>query len=429
MNPIYRVAVLAVLAAANPATAQFAAERKAAALPISLDEALRRTLSTAPEGRAGAARLQALAAARRQAGVKPNPSVEVFAENFPGTGSKAGFDAFNLTGTYAQPIERGGKREARVSLAASEIGVAEAELVLARLNIAARVQQAYVEAVATEAEIAVATEKLAGAESLAREVARRVQAARDPIFAGTRAGTRVAEAKVDLELAVHARDAAVERLAALWGGSPDSVTVSTAEFLRFDEPSKLQETAAPEAAVVAARVQRAEAALAVEQSRRVQDITLRGGVRYLRPGDDLAFVGGFSIPLGRNDTNRDNVARAQAERRRVDADAEVAAAQRRRDLALADEKVHEAALEAVAIRDRVIPGAERTLAQVREGYARGGFSYIDIAEAQTALAAARARLVRAARAHKEAGVELDRLTGRFANLTIELPSNFEAERR
>jgi cobalt-zinc-cadmium efflux system outer membrane protein len=161
----------------------------------------------------------------------------------------------------------------------------------------------------------------------------------------------------------------------------------------------------------------------------VQDITLRGGVRYLRPGDDLALVGGFSIPLGRNDTNRDNVARAQAERRRVDADAEVAAAQRRRDLALADEKVHEAALEAVAIRDRVIPGAERTLAQVREGYARGGFSYIDIAEAQTALAAARARLVRAARAHKEAGVELDRLTGRFANLTIELPSNFEAERR
>jgi cobalt-zinc-cadmium efflux system outer membrane protein len=338
-------------------------------------------------------------------------------------------DTLNLTGTYAQPIERGGKREARVSLATSEIGVAEAELVLARLDIAARVQRAYVEAVATEAEIAVATEKLRGAESLALEVDRRVKAARDPIFAGTRAATRVAEAKVDLELAIHARDAAVERLAALWSGAPDGLTVSTADFLHFDEAGKPFDAAPPEAAVVAARVQRAEAALAVEQSRRVQDITWRGGVRYLRPGDELALIGGFSIPLGRNDTNRDNIARAEAERRRVEADAEVAAAQRRRDLALADEKVHEAALEAVAIRDRVIPGAEKTLAQVREGYARGGFSYIDVAEAQTALAAARARLVRAARAHKEAGVELDRLTGRFANLTNELPSSFEAEPR
>ena len=410
MYPILCVAALAMLAAAIPAMAQ----------PISLDDALRRTLTSTPEGRAGAARLEALAAARRQAGVKPNPSVEVFAENFPNTGSNAGVDVFNLTGTYAQQVERGGKRQARVSLAASEIGLAEAELVLSRLDIAARVQRAHVEAVATEAEIGVATEKLRGAESLAREVDRRVKAARDPIFAGTRAETRVVEAKVDLELAVHARDAAVERLAALWSGSPEGVTVSTADFLRFDDPRSTPDAVAPEAAVVAARVQRADAALAVEKSRQVQDITWRAGVRYLRPGDDLALVGGFTIPLGRNDTNRDNVARAHAERRRVDAEAEVVAAQRRRDLALADEKVHEAALEGVAIRDRVIPGAERTLAQVREGYARGGFSYIDVAEAQTALAAARARLVRAARAHKEAGVDLDRLTGRFANLTNEM---------
>lgn len=411
MKRISCVAALAmlVLVAAGPASAA----------PLSLDEALRRSLASTPEARAGAARLEALAAARRQASVKPNPSVEVFVENFPSTGSNAGLDTVNLTGTYAQAIERGGKRDARVSLAASETGLAEAELLLARLDIAARVQRAHVEAVAAEAEIAVATEKLRGAESLAREVDRRVQAARDPIFAGTRAATRVAEAKVDLELAVHARDAAVQRLAALWGGSAEGVTVSTADFLRFDEAHLSPDATAPEAAVIAARAQRADAAIALEKSRAVQDITWRGGVRYLRPGDDLALVGGFTIPLGRNDTNRDNIARALAERRRVDADAEVVAAQRRRDLALADEKVHEAALEAVSIRDRVIPGAEKTLAQVREGYARGGFTYLDVAEAQSALAAARARLVRAARAHKEAGVELDRLTGRFANLTNE----------
>jgi cobalt-zinc-cadmium efflux system outer membrane protein len=397
------------------------AHAPASAEPLSLEAALSRTLAATPEERAGTARLEALAAARNQAGVRLNPTLEVYSENFAGTGPYRLADAVEVTGSYAQVLERGGKRAARVALAGSEIGVAEAELVVARLDIAARVQRAYVEAVATQAEIAGVTERLRAAEALAREVDRRVKSARDPLFAGTRARTRVAEARVDLELAVHARDASVERLAALWGGTATSVEVSTTDFLRFDRDAKgssLPGNTPPEAALIAARVRRAEATVIVEQTRRVQDVTVRAGLRYLRPADDVALVAGFSIPLGRYDQNRAGVARALAERRRIDLEAEVVAAQRRRDLVLAEERVHEAMLEAVAVRDRVVPGTEQTLAQVREGYGRGFFSYLDVADAQTALATARARLVKAARAYHEAGVDLDRLTGRFATLAL-----------
>lgn len=388
---------------------------------LSLEVALSRALAATPEGRAGTARLEALAAAREQAGVRLNPAIEVYSENFAGTGPYRLADAVEVTGSYAQVLERGGKRAARVALAGSEIGVAEAELVVARLEIAARVQRAYVEAVATQAEIAGVSERLRAAEALAREVDRRVKSARDPLFAGTRARTRVAEARVDLELAEHARDAAVERLVALWGGTATGVEVSTTDFLRFDRDAKGSAqtgATAPEAAVIAARVRRAEAAVTVEQARRTQDVTVRAGLRYLRPADDVALVAGFSIPLGRYDQNRAGVARALAERRRIDLEAEVVAAQRRRDFVLADERVHEAMLEAVGVRDRVVPGAEKTLVQVREGYGRGFFSYLDLADAQTALAAARARLIKAARAYHEAGVDLDRLTGRFAILAL-----------
>lgn len=391
------------------------------AAPLSLEAALARTLAATPEGRAGTARLEALAAARDQAGVRLNPTLEVYSENFAGTGPYQFVDAVEVTGSYAQVLERGGKRAARVALAGSEIGVAKAELVVARLDIAARVQRAYVEAVATQAEIAGVTERLRAAEALAREVDRRVRSARDPLFAGSRAQTRVAEARVDLELAEHARDAAVERLVALWGGTAAGVEVPTSGFLRFDRDAKGSAppgNTAPEAAVIAARVRRAEAAVTVEQTRRVQDVTVRAGLRYLRPADDVAVVAGFSIPLGRYDKNRAGVARALAERRRVDLEAEVVAAQRRRDFVLAEERVHEAMLEAVGVRDRVVPGTERTLAQVREGYGRGFFSYLDVADAQTALAAARARLIKAARAYHEAGVDLDRLTGRFATFAL-----------
>ena len=90
--------------------------------------------------------------------------------------------------------------------------------------------------------------------------------------------------------------------------------------------------------------------------------------------------------------------------------------QRTQAIALAAEKVEETRHEVEAIRDRVVPGAVRTLAEVRQGYNRGGFTFLDVSTAQTALHEARARMVRAAARHHEARADLDRLTGRFAAL-------------
>ncbi|MDP1535381.1 MAG: TolC family protein, partial [Rubrivivax sp.] len=264
----------------------------------------------------------------------------------------------------------------------------------------------------------VAKDRLEAARSLAREVNRRVTAARDPLFAGSRAATRVAEAEVELELAEHARTAALARLTALWGGTSDTVTLAASEFLNLDRPYAVT-TASPMAAIYAARSARAEAAVAVERSRAIQDPTVRGGLRYLRPADDVALVAGVTIPLGNKTANRAAVDRAVAERRRAEAEAAVAEAQRQRDLTLAAERVHVARMEAVGFRDRVIPTAEKTLTQVREGYMRGGFTYLDVADAQRALSDARERLVRSAREFHEAGAELDRLTGRFIPTIIE----------
>ena len=408
---ILRVAVMAALAVATPA---------ALAEPLTLEAAISRTLGIAPEAAASTARLDALRAARSQAGVRPNPSVEVLAENFAGTGPYQFVDSPEVTGTYAQTVERGGKREARVALAEGDVGVAEAEAIVERLDIAARAQRAYVDAAAAQAEIDIAGERLRLAEALAREVDRRVAAARDPVFAGTRAATRVAEARVDAELAERARAAAMLRLAALWGGAAEEFNIPAADFFRLNRPLvRGADSARADLAVIEARVKRADAAIALERARRVQDPTFRAGLRYLRPADDVAAVAGFSIPLARFDTNRANVDRALAERRRADADLEVFRQARRRDLQLVETRVAQAWEEADAIRKRVVPGAERTLAQVREGYARGGFSYLDVTEAQTTLAMARARLIAATRAYHTAGVEHDRLTGRFIELVIQ----------
>lgn len=405
--------MLILLRAAILAGAAFAVA--AHSEPLTLESAISRTLNAAPEAEANAARLEALRAARSQAGLKPNPTVEILGENVTGTGPYKFLGGAELTATYAQSFERGGKRAARVTLAERDIAVAEAEALVQRLNIAQRVQAAYVEALTEQAKVEVATERVRLAKILAAEVNRRVREARDPLFAGTRAATRVAEAEVDLELAKHARDAALIRLALLWGGTPAGLTISTDEFFVLDRPvPKDAAQTSVDLAVFEARIRRAEAAITVEQARRVQDPTARGGLRYLNATGDLALLGGVSIPLARNDTNRFNIERATAERRRAEADIEVARLGRLRELRLAEEKVEEARHEAAAILERVYPGTEKTLEQVREGFARGGFRHVDIDEAHTRVIQVRERMVEAIAEYHEARVQLDRLTGRFA---------------
>lgn len=128
------------------------------------------------------------------------------------------------------------------------------------------------------------------------------------------------------------------------------------------------------------------------------------------PGD---FVDGKTV---RHTRSNRLAPRATAEKRQVEADLAVERFQRRSEVALAAERVEEARHEAEAIREKVIPGAEQTLREVRAGYNRGGFTFLDVSTAQSALQDARVRMVAALSEYHRARSDLDRLTGRFAEL-------------
>ncbi len=403
MSPYLRAAIVAVaLSSAKVVHGQ----------TLTLEEAVARAIAASPQGAATTARTDALTAARAGADTRPAASIDLLAENF-GVGGRELNQQIQIGATYSQRIERGGKRAARVALADSDLDVARAEAVVRRLETATAVQRLYVEVQAAEAGIGIARERVAIAEQLAREVGRRVAEARDPLFAGTRARTQLAEAKVDLELVEHARDAAKVRLAALWDGNATALTIPADRFLMLDVPAGTPQPAVADLAIFEARRRRAAAGLTLQQAGARTDPTWTAGPRYIGTGD-LAVVAGLSLPLANRALNRANIARAEAEGRQVEADLAVERFQRTQAIALAAEKVEETRHEVEAIRDRVVPGAVRTLVEVRQGYNRGGFTFLDVSTAQTALHDARARMVRVAALHHEACVDLDRLTGRFA---------------
>lgn len=403
MSAITRAALMAVT---------FLSAASAHAEVLTLEEAIGQSLSTSPQGEATAATIEGLGAARDAADTGPAPTIEGTVENV-GTG---GFDQFQMDATYHQQLERGSKRRARVRLAEGDIGIAQAEALIRRLDLAKDVQELYVETQAAALELELTRSRVEIARTLLKEVQRRVDEARDPLFAGTRARTELAEAEVDLELAEHALVAAKARLALLTGTDLSDATVVTDGFLEMPEVAPQgADLSSIDLAVYEARRERADAYYRLQEANRSSDPTVFAGPRLTGNGD-VSVVAGVSLPLANRDLNRANLARAVAGQRQIEADLAVERHLRRRELALAAERVEEARHEAVAIRDKVVPGAERTLKEVRAGYNRGGFTFLDVSTAQTDLHAARARFLDALIEYHTARIELDRLTGRFADL-------------
>lgn len=398
-----------VLALSSPGSA--AAQPKPPALTLSA--ALERGGAADPRLAAFDARAQAAEARVRQAGLRPNPFVAVEVENFAGSGAYSLLDRAEATLAYEQTLERGGKREARVDRARAELEAARLRREVRRLDLLKDVQVAYAEALAAEAEALVADARLLAAHSAQRDVARRVKAARDPLFAGSRAEAVTAQAEIERDQARDAARNARATLARHWGGSPD-FALDLETFFQVAAPLAAAPVAVADLALLEAERDGAVAAVRVEQARAVTDPTVRAGVRYLGDGSNLAFVVGGSIPLRRYDTNQAGVERAQAERNAAEVDIAAARLANAREAARLTARLAASAKESERIRLEVIPPAIQAVEQVRDGFNRGGFQYVDVAEAERGLAEARARRVAVLRQHHLDLAALDRLTGRHA---------------
>lgn len=388
----------------------------ASAEPIDVDEAVRRALTVSPAIQAQEAGVRSATAGRSQASVRPNPVVTVEAENIAGTGRFNVYGQAETTVSYSQTIERGGKREARIALSERDIGLAEASVRLARLDVAQAVQRAFLDLQIAEEVVWLAERRLATEKEMQSEALRRVRGYADPLFVESRAEARVAQARLAQGEAVSLRDAARARLASFWGGDPAEVEVPRG-IERPDEGNL--ELAEADGSLAAAAVERAQAAVVVEQTRGVQDYTVSGGVRHLRESGDVALVAGVSIPLGRFDRNQGNIARLQADRLRIELEAEAARLERLRQLASLRAEAEAARMRADGIMEDAYPAAARALEQVREGYNRGGFRFSDVQDAADAIVEIQAAWVGSMTRYRDILSTIDRLTGRFDAFAVE----------
>jgi cobalt-zinc-cadmium efflux system outer membrane protein len=380
-----------------------------AAEPLTLEQAVDRAVAAAPELAANQASVDAARASARQASFRLNPTVAVEVENLAGTGNYSVLEQPEVTVTYSQPIERGGKRAARMAYAARGVELAEAQSRLARLQIGQQVQRAFIDTQIADQLVWIAEQRLTTEKDLQTEALRRVRGYKDPLFVETAASARVTAAELALDEARARAASARNLLASYWGGSGAGLDVAKG----IVKPPVSGDLAAVDAAVREAALARASAEVVVEQSRATPDYTVSGGARFLRETNDVALVAGVSFPLGRFDRNQGNIERAQAERRRLEAEAEADRLARLRRLVSLRAQAEAASQRADGLIEKVYPQAQKTLAQVREGYNRGGFRFSDIQAAADAIIEVQQQWVEAMTTWRDAQSEIDRLTGRF----------------
>jgi cobalt-zinc-cadmium efflux system outer membrane protein len=383
---------------------------------LTLPQALALALTRNPELTAFSQETRAREAATLQAGLLPNPALNISAENLANSRLK-GFDGPAVTLQFSQLIELGGKRTRRVRLADLDRDLASWDYEAKRLDVLTDTRKVFMQVLAAQEHLRLAQELLELAGQVQRSTAERVHAGKVSPLEETRAGVATATARLQLTAAQSELQAARVALAALWGTAAprfERVEGKIEEIVTaIPSPEDIEGLIAqnPDVARWVTEIEQRQAALALARSHRMPDLTVSAGVREYADTGDTALVAGIAVPLPLFDRNQGTIQGshyrlAKAEDERQAAEARVRSAFARSYLSLTT-----AQAEVLALRTEVLPAAQRAFEAATEGYRQGKFSYLEVLDAQRTLFDTRGRYLTSLTTYQTAAADLERLVG------------------
>lgn len=407
---------LAALLIASPA---FGEDAGGARTPVPLEQGsavltLESALSAALERNPGfsAARNEAEASVGllTQAGVLPNPSVDVSVDDT----QKA---TRTTTAMLNVPVETGGKRAARVKAAELSRDMARQGVEDARAGLRAAVIAAFFDVAVAQESVRVARGTVDIAGGALRLAERRVAAGKAPPLEGSKAQVALANARIEARAAEAALLDARRKLGLLWGEAEPAFASVGGDLNALPQRAPIDElrsalAASPKMQGGKLSVDLGRAQLEVEKSKRYPDITLSAGVaRDNEAGRNKAQLG-VSIPLPIFDRNQGNVYaasmqayKAQDLYRELESSlmAQLLQAVSRFDLAVGSAREY---------RKSVLPGATEAYEAARKGFEAGKFGFLEVLDAQRTLSDGNIAYLTVLASVYQASADIDRILGR-----------------
>ncbi|RZL38373.1 MAG: TolC family protein [Rubrivivax sp.] len=354
---------------------------------LSLDGALQAALSRNAQMRAAALGVEASSGALQQAGLLPNPVLDVEQEDTrPETRS--------TTVLLSQTVELGGKRAARIGLGQLNRDLAAAELAARQADIRASTIEAFFGVLIAQEKLKVAVESTKLASSGAEAVSRRVMAGKVSPTEETRSKVAEATARIELSRARSEQAMALRALAAVVGapqGSISQVDGDPATMPSLPTGAELTDRLQQAPALRRARleVERAEAAYRLERARATPDVTVGVGAKRMQEQGRTAPMFSVSIPLPVFDRNQGSQLEALRRRDAAQAQAEADESRLQSEVLQSIDQLEARREELALLRRDVLPGAEIAHQAARRGFELGKFGFLDVLDAQRTLLQAR----------------------------------------
>ncbi len=412
---LLRIAAVAAFAIASclPAPAR---SRELPRGTLTLDDAFARVAQVHPDLRLFGPKHDVLLAERDAAALRPPLRAGLDLENALGSGEAGGFDRAELTLSLAGVFERGGKLDARRTLAQRRIDALAVQREAQRLDLLAEVARRYLAAQGARAEAAIARTDI---EQRGRTVAaarQRLQAGASPESVLLTAQAALAGAETALARATQQQDAARRHLAALWGEREPRFDVAAGDPLALPAIEGLDALAArlqasPELKQIADERRVREARLQLARSEATPDVDWQVGARRLQEGGDTALVAGVSIPLGGPRRAQSGIRAAEAELAALEIEREARDVALYATLAEAHGRYRVARIEVERTREEILPRLARAEQAAARAYRAGAASYLEWAQLQAETIATRRQQLAAALDAQRALIELQRLTG------------------
>lgn len=383
--------------------------------PLELAEALERTLARSPELAAAGYTIAAAEGRLEQVGLAPNPELEAVVEDALGTDEFTGVDSTETTVTLGWILERG-KRARRAAAARSDLSLRTVDVEIVRIDAAAETARRFVDCLAYQARLGRAGEAVALAEQTVAAVGERVAAGSALEAELSRARADLARAELRHEDYEHELESAYHRLSAQWGETePGFASVAgDVQALPRSEPfeallARVDDNPELERFLTRQRVDESQFELARARSRPSWRIS--AGLRRFERTDDIALVGGVTIPLPLNDRNEGRIAEARADLARTRAEADAARVRIETELFVLYQELRHNLQLAGRLRADVIPALENALSDTRRAYDLGRYGYLEWRAVQGELLDTRDELLEAAIDAHRIVIEIERLTG------------------
>ncbi len=381
----------------------------AAAEPLSLAKAIELALEGNPEVAAAKRQWEATEGQVLQGRSRPNPELAYSLED---TRSKTRTQSWQLN----LPVELGGKRAARTKAAEKTREQAQAQLAELQATVRANVAAAYFDVLTAQERLVLARDSAALAKSSTDTVSKRVAAGKVSPVEESKA--RVAEAGVRVELAQAASEQrnALSRLFALLGriDAPYTVLEGKAENLpSVPSLADLQPLISSAPGVVLARIEvdRRKALTALEQSKRVPDVTVSVGMQRSNETQRNVLLFGVSVPLPVFDRNQGNLLEALKLEDKARDELQAATVRLHSEVAQARERLSTITAEVQSLQQEVLPGAKSAYDAATIGFENGKFNFLEVLDAQRTYFTAKSQYLKALGEAHRAAADIDRLLG------------------